>query len=125
MSDAWIDEHDPRYEREQGAGPEPRGEPPRPRRRRSAPARALQALSGAITAGVVLLALVVIVTAYLGPRRGFPGPGAVSVSAHVAAAVVVVVAQRFADHRRGPVALAGSVTVFFVTGLLLWTQWWG
>ncbi|MGW0041364.1 hypothetical protein [Rhodococcus sp. NPDC003348] len=126
MSDAWVDEYDDeRYGRQAAAGREPRWEPPRGPRRRSAPARALQALSGAVTAGVVLLAAVVIVTAYLGSRRGFPGPGAVSVAAHVVAAVVVVVAQRFADHRRGPVAIAGSVAVFLVTIGLLWTQWWG
>ncbi|TQF65629.1 hypothetical protein FK531_20855 [Rhodococcus spelaei] len=85
----------------------------------------MQAFSGAVAAGVVVLALVVIGTAYLGGRRGFPGPGAMSVGAHIAAAVAVVVAQRFADHRRGAAAVAGSVAVFLVTIVLLWTQWWG
>lgn len=93
--------------------------------RRSGPARALQGLSGSVAAGVVVLALVVVVTAWLGPRRGFPGPGTESVVAHVVAAVTVVVAQRYADHRRGGVAVIGSLLVFLVTGALLWTQWWG
>ncbi|MFC4605671.1 hypothetical protein [Rhodococcus kronopolitis] len=87
--------------------------------------RGLRAFSGAVTAGVVVLTLVVIGTAYLGGRRGFPGPGAVSVTAHVVAAVVVVAAQRFADRRRGGSAAAGSAVVLLVTVALLWTQWWG
>lgn len=87
--------------------------------------RGLRALSGATAAGVVVLALVVVGTAYLGGRRGFPGPGAVSVAAHIAAAVVVVAAQRFADRRRGGVAISCSLGVLLVTAVLLWTQWWG
>ena len=87
--------------------------------------RGLRALSGATAAGVVVLALVVVGTAYLGGRRGFPGPGAVSVAAHIAAAVVVVLAQRFADRRRGGAAISWSVGVLLVTAVLLWTQWWG
>ncbi|GAA4477461.1 hypothetical protein GCM10023094_19770 [Rhodococcus olei] len=125
MSDAWVDEYDgERYAQGDPPPREPRRQPPRPPRRTGA-GRVLQALSGAVTAGVVLLAVVVVVTAYLGSRRGFPGPGGMSVTAHVLAAVAVVVAQRFADHRRGPLAVAGSVAVFLITVLLLWTQWWG
>lgn len=125
MSDAWVDEYDgERYAPGDPPPREPRWQPPRPPRRTGA-GRVLQALSGAVTAGVVLLAVVVVVTAYLGSRRGFPGPGGMSVTAHVLAAVAVVVAQRFADHRRGPVAATGSVAVFLITALLLWTQWWG
>ncbi|MFC7448636.1 hypothetical protein [Rhodococcus daqingensis] len=86
--------------------------------------RGLRALSGAVAAGVVVLAVVVIGTSYLGGERGFPGPGAVSVGAHVVAAVVVLLAQRAADHRRGVTAAFGSVGVFLITGVLLWTQWW-
>lgn len=123
MSEAWVDEYD--SEPAPGDRRGSSGRPPRRTGRRRAPARALQALSGAVTAGVVLLALVVVATAYLGSRRGFPGPGAVSVTAHLVAAVVVVLAQRCADHRSGGVAVAGSVSVFLVTGGLLWTQWWG
>ncbi|MFD4179560.1 hypothetical protein [Rhodococcus sp. NPDC058514] len=87
-------------------------------------ARGLRALSGVVAAGVVVLALVVVVASYLGGERGFPGPGRVSVGAHIVAAVLVLLSQRVADHRRGVAGIFGSVGVFFITGLLLWTQWW-
>lgn len=37
--------------------------------------RALRALSGTVAAGIVVLTLVIIGSAYLGGNRGFPGPG--------------------------------------------------
>ncbi|MFF0815446.1 hypothetical protein ACFYVR_09890 [Rhodococcus sp. NPDC003318] len=125
MSDAWVDEYDDERYGQPGRGGYPPERGTRRPARRSAPARALQALGGALTAGVVLLTVVVVATAWLGPRRGFPGPGTVSVTAHVVAAVATVAGQWLADHRRGAVALTGSVVVFLVTALLLWTQWWG
>ena len=86
--------------------------------------RFLRGVSGVVTAGLVVLAIGVAVTQYLGHSRGFPGPGALSVAAHIAAAVVAVVAQRIADHRRGFSAFVGAIVVFVVTALVLWTQWW-
>ena len=90
----------------------------------SAGLRFLRGLSGVVTAGLVVLAIGVAVAQYLGHSRGFPGPGVLSVGAHIAAAVVAVVAQRVADHRRGFSACVGALVVFVVTGLVLWTQWW-
>ncbi|MFC9551272.1 hypothetical protein ACFTWF_10530 [Rhodococcus sp. NPDC056960] len=87
--------------------------------------RALRALSGAVAAGVVILCLVVIGSAYVGGGRGFPGPGTVSISAHVVASVFVIVAQRIADRREGVVAVVASVAVLAAATLLLSTQWWG
>lgn len=87
-------------------------------------ARGLRTLSGVVAAGVVVLAVVVVGASYLGGERGFPGPGKVSVGAHILAAVVALLAQRAADHRRGVAGIFGSVGVFLITGLLLWTQWW-
>ncbi|HLS76255.1 MAG TPA: hypothetical protein VK083_05655 [Nocardia sp.] len=87
--------------------------------------RAVRALSGTIAAGTVLLALVVIGAAFIGARRGFPGPGAESVTWHIAVAIVVVGAQTLTDRRRGITALSGSAVVFLACGLLIWTQWWG
>ncbi|WP_052047741.1 hypothetical protein [Rhodococcoides fascians] len=86
--------------------------------------RFLRGLSGIVTAGLVVLAIGVAVTQYLGHSRGFPGPGGVSVAAHIVAAGVAVFAQRIADHRRGFSAVLGAIVVFVVTGLVLWTQWW-
>ncbi|MFC0454377.1 hypothetical protein [Rhodococcus jostii] len=87
--------------------------------------RALRALSGAVAAGVVILCLVVIGSAYVGGGRGFPGPGTVSISAHVVASVFVIIAQRIADRREGVVAVVASVAVLAAAALLLSTQWWG
>lgn len=86
--------------------------------------RFLRGLSGTVTAGLVVLAIAVALTQYLGDSRGFPGPGGLSVAVHIVAAVVAVLAQRITDHRRGFSAFVGAIVVFVVTGLVLWTQWW-
>ncbi|SNS88127.1 hypothetical protein [Rhodococcoides kyotonense] len=84
----------------------------------------LRGLSGAVTAGLVVLAVVVVGTQYLGSQRGFPGPGTVSVAAHIGAAVLAVIVQHIADHRRRVVSVVASLLVFVIAGVLLWTQWW-
>ncbi|MFD6399544.1 hypothetical protein [Nocardia sp. NPDC060249] len=85
----------------------------------------VRAVSGVVAGGVLVLLCVVVGAAVIGSRRDFPGPGAESLAWHVVAAVVVVVAQVFADRRRGMSTLFGSVTVLVTAGVLLWTQWWG
>lgn len=85
----------------------------------------LRGLSGAVTAGLVVLAVVVVGAQYIGSQREFPGPGTVSVAAHIGAAVAAIVVQHFADHRRRGVSVISSVLVFVIAGVLLWTQWWG
>ena len=85
----------------------------------------IRGLSGAVAAGVVVLAIVVVATAFVGHARGFPGPGAMSIACHLVAAVVVIVAQLSADRRRGVTAFLACTAVFVVTLALLWTQWWG
>lgn len=85
----------------------------------------VRGFSGVVAGGVVVLLCVVAGAAVMGSRRDFPGPGAESLTWHVLAAVVVVGAQLFADRRRGVAAFAGSAVVLVMTGILLWTQWWG
>ncbi|MEU8898529.1 hypothetical protein [Nocardia sp. NPDC048505] len=86
--------------------------------------KVLRGLSGVAAAGTLVLTLVVIGTAFIAARRGFPGPGWESAAWHVGTSVVAISAQIFADRRRGAAAFFGSVVVFLVCGLLLWTQWW-
>ncbi|WP_245649827.1 hypothetical protein [Nocardia shimofusensis] len=85
----------------------------------------MRALSGTVAAGTVVLALVVIGAAFIGARRGFPGPGGESVLWHIAIAATVIGAQLFSDRSRGMAALVGSAAVFLASGILIWTQWWG
>ncbi|KAA0022544.1 hypothetical protein [Antrihabitans cavernicola] len=87
--------------------------------------RLFRGLSGLLTGGVIVLTLVVIGAAVVGHERNFPGPGAESIGWHVASAVVVLIVQRVADRRGGFVSFAASTLVIVVTGLLLWSQWWG
>lgn len=87
--------------------------------------RGLRALSGTVAAGIVVLTVVVIASAYLGGNRGFPGPGTTSITAHIVASVVALAAQIFCDRRRGVAAIAASVVVLVTAGVLLVTQWWG
>ncbi len=86
--------------------------------------RALRGCSGVVTAGMVVLALVVAGSAVLGNVWGYPGPGGRAVGWHIGLAVVAAVAQIFADRRRGLAAFSGSVVVFVAAGYLLVTQWW-
>ncbi len=60
-----------------------------------------------------------------GRQPRIPGPGTTSITAHIAASVVALAAQIWCDRRRGIAAVAGSVVVLVVAGLLLVTQWWG
>ncbi|CAM2998573.1 hypothetical protein [Skermania piniformis] len=85
----------------------------------------IRGLSGAVAAGVVVLAIVVVATAFVADARQFPGPGWASITWHVIAAVVVIGCQLIADRRSGVRTLLPVVAVFGVTLLLLWTQWWG
>jgi hypothetical protein len=85
----------------------------------------VRAVSGVVAGGVVVLLCVVVGAAVMGARRDFPGPGVESLTWHFVAAVLVVVAQVFADRRRGMSTLFGSVAVLVTAGVLLWTQWWG
>ncbi|MBF6218056.1 hypothetical protein IU479_08025 [Nocardia abscessus] len=86
--------------------------------------RLVRGLSGVVAGGTVVGMLVVVGTAVLADRRGFPGPGGESVAWHVAVAAVALAAQIYSDRHRGPAAFTGSMVVFLAAGLLLWTQWW-
>ena len=78
-----------------------------------------------VCGAVLVLTFVVCGAQYLAGDRGFPGPGATSVAAHVVAALVAVIAQVTADRRSGGTALLSSLVVIFTASILMITQWWG
>lgn len=81
-------------------------------------------LTGALAAGMVLLALGLIAMQVYAGNNGQPGPGLWDVGAHVVAAVVAVVGQRVADRRRGLPAALGALVVLAASGAALWFFWW-
>ncbi|GAP33383.1 hypothetical protein, partial [Nocardia seriolae] len=62
--------------------------------------KSVRGLSGIVAGGTAVLAATVAVAAITGVRRGFPGPGWLDVTWHVAAALAVVTAQIYADRRQ-------------------------
>lgn len=115
---AWP--HDPAGRNEMYVSPRAggAGRPPGPA------LRLLRGWSGSLTAGLCVLALVVVGTQIIGGQRDFPGPGAESVIVHVLGAVGALVVQWFVDRRSGPIAPAGAAVVTVIVAAVLWTQWW-
>lgn len=103
--------------------------PPRPRAG-SAPAppgpatRLLRGLSGALAAGLVVLAVLLGVAQWLSGPDTVPGPGIGALVGHWVGAVVAVVLQWVADHRRGAGAVGAAVAVIAVVVTVLWIWWW-
>lgn len=81
-------------------------------------------LSGALTLGLCVLALVVIGLQALAWSKAMPGPGLPIVLGHVAAAIAAVVLQRQADRRQGSVAAVPVLLVAAVTAATTWFFWW-
>ena len=84
----------------------------------------LRAVSGVLAVGIVLLALGNIGVQFYANARDLPGPGALSVTAHVVAALLVVAGQIVADRYADWKAPVASLAVLVVTGATLWTFWW-
>ncbi|WP_444827736.1 hypothetical protein [Actinokineospora sp.] len=99
---------------------------PRPEPIPAAPRRSgfWRELSGALAIGLCVLALVVLGMQVFAGAQGMPGPGIGVVLGHFGAAVAAVVAQRFADRRRGPEAALAIVLVGIATGIAIWFFWW-
>jgi hypothetical protein len=81
-------------------------------------------LCGALAAGVVILAAVVLVLEVISWTRGLPGLGVVVLIGHLVGAVLAVVIQRRLDRRTGrPALLAGLALGAVVVGMLV-LFWW-
>jgi hypothetical protein len=101
------------------------------RRERREPAlplalRVLRWLSGVVAAGLVILAGVMAVTAWITDRDGAPGPGTDIVLGHLTIAVLAVAVQVVADRAgdRPLRALLASLAVLILAGATLWVWWW-
>ncbi|MCR3748041.1 hypothetical protein [Lentzea californiensis] len=84
----------------------------------------LRAVSGVLAVGMVLLALGNIGVQFYANSRDLPGPGTLSVVAHVVAALLVVAGQIVADRYADWKAPVASLVVLVVSAATLWTFWW-
>jgi hypothetical protein len=85
--------------------------------------RLLPRISGVVAGGVVMLTAAVLGAWLIGRVRGFPGPSATLIWGHLAAAVVAVAVQRYADRRAGAWAALGALAVLAVAAAVLWFEW--
>ncbi|WP_236952117.1 hypothetical protein [Kibdelosporangium phytohabitans] len=81
-------------------------------------------LSGALAAGLVLLAVAVLVLQIISWANGVPGLGVVELIGHAVAAGLAVYAQRVIDRRPGRPALVAGVGLGVVVVLVLVLFWW-
>lgn len=84
----------------------------------------LRAVSGVLAVGIVLLALGNIGVQFYANAQNLPGPGTLSVTAHVVAALLVIAGQIVSDRYADWKAPVASLAVLVVTGATLWTFWW-
>lgn len=81
-------------------------------------------LAGALAAGLVILAVAVLVLQIISWTNGVPGLGVVELVGHVVAAGLAVYAQRVVDRRPGRPALLAGLGLAVVVVLVLVLFWW-
>ncbi len=82
--------------------------------------RLLRGLSGAVTAAIVILAIVAI----FGQIWFSPGPGLVAILGQVIAAVIAVLLQRIADRRPNSLVIVAAIANIAILLNTLWLWWW-
>lgn len=80
--------------------------------------------TGALAAGLGVLAVVVLLAQVLGWVRGDSGPGIEMLVGHLAAAVVVIAAQLVVDRESGARAAICQGTIVVLTLAVLLLLWW-
>jgi hypothetical protein len=84
----------------------------------------LRGFSGALTAGLAVL-LVVLVGAWAAAvAAGTPGPGAVMLAGHLVAVAAAAFLQRVVDRRRGLLGLSAAGGVLLVVAAVVLVFWW-
>ncbi|HEX7661397.1 MAG TPA: hypothetical protein VF444_18135 [Pseudonocardiaceae bacterium] len=84
----------------------------------------LAGLTGLLTAGLVVLAVVVICAQVYSGTHGMPGPGAVTLCAHAGAALLAVPLQLSADRRPGARRWLCCTAILLITAAVLWFFWY-
>ena len=85
--------------------------------------RLLCGFSGVLAGGLVALAAALVVGAVMAQQRAVPGPDALTIAGHAAAAVAAVLVQRRADRARGAAAAGAALAVMALTVVVLAVQW--
>ncbi|WP_051400277.1 hypothetical protein [Haloechinothrix halophila] len=80
-------------------------------------------LAGAVSAGLMLLAIALFALTAFAPEFGVRGPGGVVLAGHVVAAVFAVAAAVLADRTRGLLAFIGVVGALTIATITLWWFW--
>lgn len=99
------------------------------RRLRRAPApsrfgRLLRGLSGALAAGLLMLALSLAGVQVWALTVDQQGPGFFALCTHLVAAVVAVLVQLRADRRQGAGGAGAGLVVMLIVFGILWFWWW-
>ncbi|WP_051580407.1 hypothetical protein [Pseudonocardia acaciae] len=84
----------------------------------------VRVVGGALTAGVVALAVALVVIWALAAAHGQPGPGAPVLAGHLAAAAVAVALQRVADRRADRTGTLAAIAVLLLVAVLVGVYWW-
>jgi len=89
------------------------------------PPRSLAAgTAGVLTAVLALLGIGMLVAQVAGAAQHHPGPGALTVAAHMAGAVLGIWCYRLATRRSGLVRWLGFAALPVMIAALLWVFWW-
>lgn len=81
-------------------------------------------VTGALAAGMVLLAVAVLGAQVYALVRGTPGPGFFMVAGHIGAGALCLACQRMLDRRAGRATIAPGVLLVVVALATLWLFWW-
>jgi len=81
-------------------------------------------ISGALAAGMVLLAVLVLGAQVYALFRGTPGPGVLAVIGHIGAGALCFACQRMLDRRTGRATILPGVLMVVVAAATLWFFWW-
>jgi hypothetical protein len=81
-------------------------------------------VGGALTAGLVALAVALVVVWAVAAALGEPGPGAPMLAGHLVAAVIAVALQRVADRRAGRAGRLAAVGAVLVVAAVIGGYWW-